>query len=152
VPTVNTTVIIEQPPAAVFAYITTPALWPQWQPEVLTIHGAADHPLLLGEQVTVEFDVAGRVGAITWTVTQCRAPRLWRVEGLIAGQPNGGSVSYTLTRRRRSTELLRSFTFDTRQPILHIQDALDLHRRVAAEAEEALGQLKRVLEATEPRA
>lgn len=146
-PTVTTTIIIEQPPTAVFAYITTPAQWPQWQPAVLTMRDAVDRPLVLGEQVTAEFDVAGRVGVITWTVTQCRPPRLWRVEGLIAGQHNGGSVCYTLTKRGRSTELERAFTFDTRQPILHIQDALNLHRRVAAEAEDALAQLKRLLEA-----
>lgn len=145
-PTVTTTVMIEQPPAAVFAYITTPAFWPQWQPAVLAIQGAADHPLLLGEEVTVEFDVAGRVGVITWKVTQCRAPRLWRVEGLIAGQHNGGAVSYGLKRQGRCTLLARSFTFDTRQPITRVQDALALHRNVAAESEAALAQLKRVLE------
>jgi hypothetical protein len=100
----------------------------------------------LGDQVTAEFNVAGRTGVITWTVTRCRAPRFWTIKGLIAGQTNGGVVAYTLTRQGRATQLARSFTFDTYQPIERLQDALDLHRRVAAEAEAALAQLKRVLE------
>jgi hypothetical protein len=146
VPVVNTTVVIERPPAAVFAYITTPAFWPQWQPAVLSLEGVVDRPLLLGEQVTAVFDVAGRTGVITWTVTRCRAPRFWTVEGLIAGQTNGGSVAYTLTRQGKGTQLARAFTFDTYQPIIRLQDALNLQRRVAAEAEAALAALKRVLE------
>ena len=148
-PVVNTTVVIERPPAAVFTYITTPAFWPQWQPAVLAVYGAADRPLLLHQQVTVEFAVAGRTGVITWTVTRCRVPRLWIVEGLVAGQTNGGAVAYTLARQGRATQLQRSFTFDTYQPIARLQDALSLHRQVAAEAEAALAQLKAVLEMSE---
>lgn len=146
-PVVNTVITIERPPAAVFAYITTPAFWPQWQPAVLSLQGVSERPLLLGEQVTVAYNVAGRMGAITWTVTCCRAPRHWTVAGPIAGQTNGGSVAYTLARRGPGTQLARTFTFDTYQPIARLQDALDLHRRVTAEAEAALAALKRVLEA-----
>lgn len=147
-PTVNTTVVVELPPAAVFAYITTPAFWPLWQPAVLSVRGVVDRPLLLGEQVTAEFDVAGRTGTITWIVTRCRAPRQWNVQGLITGQTNGGALGYTLTRKGKATQLARAFTFDTYQPIARLQDALELHRRVALEAEAALAQLKRVLEAS----
>lgn len=146
-PVVNTKILIERPPAAVFDYVTTPGLWPQWQPAVLALHGVTDRPLRLGERVTVEYNVAGRTGTITWTVSHCREHRYWSVEGETASRSSAGSVSYKLSRHGCATQLARSFTFETSQPIPRLLDALALHRQVALEAEGALAQLKAVLEA-----
>lgn len=145
-PVVHTTVIIERPPTVVFAYITTAGLWPQWQPAVLAVSGVTEQPLRLGEQATTEYRVVGRTGVITWEVTRCLPWRYWTVEGKIAGQANGGAVAYTLAREGHATRLVRTFRFETSQPVTRLQDAITLHRGVALEAEGALARLKAMLE------
>src|SRR5215831_2481993 len=67
---------IARAPVAIFSYVTTPAHWPEWHPSSLGVTGATNHSLVVGEQVTEEFSVAGRRGSTTWTVREREAPHL----------------------------------------------------------------------------
>lgn len=146
VPSVTESITIDRPQAVVYRYLTNPACWPEWQPAVLAVHGALNRPLRLGDAVTTDFRVAGRTGVVVWTVIARHAPALLTLQGLIAGQHNGGSVTYRLTPRCEGVLLEREFSYDTQRPIMRVQDALDLQRQVREETEAALQRLKQRLE------
>ncbi len=67
--------------AEVFDYVTTPAHWLQWHPSSVALHGAIDHSLGVGEEVTEDFRVAGRSGSVTWRVIAREAPTRWAIAG-----------------------------------------------------------------------
>jgi uncharacterized protein YndB with AHSA1/START domain len=137
--------VIRRPIDEVFAYVTTPGNWPRWHPSSLGVSGATDHSLVMGEQVTEEYRVAGRRGRALWTVIEREAPRRWVIRGQVAGG-NGGTVSYTLTPHTEGTRFVREFVYTFAQPWLRLLDPLLVRPRVAAESAEALRRLQRVLE------
>ena len=74
---------IQRPIGVVFDFVTTPANWPAWHPASRAVRGAADYPLLAGEQVTEEFVAAGKQESCVWHVKTHRAFRaaamnVWR--------------------------------------------------------------------------
>lgn len=137
---------IERPDTVVFDYVTTPAHWPVWHPSSLSVSGATDHPLIEGEQVTEEFRVAGRRGRVVWAVAERDRPRLWVIEGAIDGRP-AGTVSYTLTQTVHGTRFEPEFTYRAPSLWFAIVNRLFLRARIQSESDEAVSQLKRVLEA-----
>lgn len=145
---IYTTATIARPIEQVFAYVSTPSHWPAWHPSSLGVSGATDHSLALGEQVTEEFSVAGRIGRARWTVRERAEPVRWVIEGVIEGRGSGGTVAYMLTPRGETTFFEREFTYPTPTLLFKLLDALVIHRRVRAESTEALRRLKARLEAT----
>ena len=76
---IQNSTLIERAPSEVYSYVTTPGNWPRWHPSSLAVSGATDHPLLVGEQVSEEFLVAGYQGTVVWTVVQRQAPLRWAI-------------------------------------------------------------------------
>lgn len=136
---------IEQPPEAVFGYVTAPGHWPEWHPSSLGVRGTLTS-LEVGQQVTEAFQVAGRKGEVVWRCTLRQAPYHWVIEGQIVGRNMGGLVSYTLRPEAGGTRFLREFSYPLPNPWFALLDALLLRRRVRAESEEALRRLKERLE------
>jgi hypothetical protein len=93
---IYTTAQIHTPADRVFDYVTTPGNWPVWHPSSLGVGGATDHSLEPDEQVTEEFQVAGRRGRVVWTVRERVAPRRWVIDGRVEGG-GGGTITYTAT-------------------------------------------------------
>ncbi|MDP3983522.1 MAG: SRPBCC family protein [Acidimicrobiia bacterium] len=134
-------------PAEVFTFVTTPANWPRWHPSSLAVTGpGADHPALVGEEVTEDFQVAGRTGSVVWRVTERDEPWLWTIEGIIQGRTNGGQVSYRLAPVADGTHFVRTFTYPTPGLLFTMADRLIVRRRVRAESQEALRRLSGLLE------
>jgi uncharacterized protein YndB with AHSA1/START domain len=145
-----TSATIQCPVERVFDYVTTPGHWPDWHPSSLGVSGATDHSLLVGEQVTERFLVAGRRGEVVWTVREREAPRRWIIDGVITtGGGGSGVVSYNLTPRGGATEFIRNFTYPLPNLALALLDALLVRRRIQAESEQATRQLKRWLESSQ---
>jgi hypothetical protein len=133
-------------PAEVFDYITTPAHWPEWHPSSLAVTGpGADHPALVGEEMTEEFQVAGRRGSVLWRVVEREVPTRWVIDGVIAGRSNGGRISYELAGARGGTDLTRTFTYPTPGILFELADKVIVKRRVKAESAEALKRLAKRL-------
>ncbi len=149
---IYSTATIHRPTEAVFDYVTTPDHWPEWHPSSLAVSGGTDHSLLVGEQVTERFRVAGRQGTVIWTVREREAPRRWVIDGSIVGSAGGGKVSYTLTRRDGGTFFEREFVYPLPTLLLRVLDALIVRRRIDAESSEAVRRLRARLEAGEPAA
>ncbi len=146
---VTTVAEISRPVEEVFDYVTTPGNWPRWHPSSLGVSGATDHPLRVGEQVTEEFQVAGRRGTVVWTVREALPPLRWRIEGEIVGAGSGGAVTYALAPMPSGTRFWREFAYDLPGTVARALDWLAIRRRVDAESAEAVRRLKAVLEGRE---
>lgn len=131
--------------AAVFDYVTTPAHWPAWHPSSLSVAGATDHSLEMGEQTTEEFRVAGRRGQVVWTVVERKRPEKWTIDGAIDGRP-AGTVSYALTPDAQGTRFERTFTYRSPTLWFALLNAVLLRAKIQAESDEAVARLKAVLE------
>jgi uncharacterized protein YndB with AHSA1/START domain len=142
---IYTTTRIHTPIDTVFDYVTTPGNWPAWHPSSLGVGGATDHSLEPGEQVTEEFQVAGRRGRVVWTVRERVAPRRWVIDGRVEGG-GGGTITYTATPHADGTTFERELVYSAPNPLLRLLDRLVLRRRIEAESVEALRRLKDQLE------
>jgi uncharacterized membrane protein len=138
-------VAIAAPVDTVYDFVTTPATWPRWHPSSLGVSGATDHPLLVGEQVTEQFLVAGRRGQVVWTVTERQAPALWVIAGQVIGGGQG-VISYHCRPAPGGTEFEREFTYAMPTLPLRLLDLLLLRRRVRDESEQAVRQLRQAVE------
>lgn len=146
---IYTVVTIERPIDMVFEYVTTPANWPKWHPASLAVRGATDHPLEVGEQVTEDFQLAGRRGTVVWTVVDRDASRNWAIEGKVEGTDSGGRITYTLSPTTEGTTFRRAFVYNASSLMFYLANKLKLHKLNATDSEEALHRLKRVLESRE---
>lgn len=147
---IHSTVVIDRPVAAVFDYVTTPANWLAWHPSSVSVSGATDHSLDVGEQVQEDFVVAGRAGGIVWTVTERQAPTSWAIEGHVE-KAGGGIIRYTLTAQGEATKFVRLFSYKMDNLLLSLLDALFIRRRIQAESAQALDALKAALEGSSTR-
>jgi uncharacterized protein YndB with AHSA1/START domain len=137
-------VVIARPIGSVFEYATTPAHWPQWHPASRAVHGARDHALLIGEEVTEDFVVAGKRGSCVWRVTRRDRPRLWTIT---TATPRGrAEITYRLEDRAGNTVFERELAYETSGLLLAIMEFLVLRRRMRAESRVALERLKERLE------
>lgn len=143
---IYTAAYISVPPEHVFTYVTTPGNWPQWHPSSLSVSSGSNHSLLLGEQCIEEFQVAGRHGKVTWIVTECVFPQRWVIKGIIEGRTNGGTVSYKLFPKDEGTHFEREFDYPTPGLMFMLLDLLVVRRRIQAESQRAIRQLKGILE------
>lgn len=143
---IYTAVHIGRTPDEVFDFVTTPGNWPQWHPSSLGVRGATDHSLVTGEQVTESFQVAGRRGQVVWTAVERDAPHRWVIDGRIVGRDAGGVVAYTVRPDGDGTLFQREFTYPTPTLFFTIMDRLLVRRRVQRESEQAVQQLKALLE------
>jgi uncharacterized protein YndB with AHSA1/START domain len=136
---------IRRPIAEVFDYVTTPAHWLIWHPSSLGLHGATDHSLQVGEQVTEEFRVAGRKGSVTWKVIARDAPRSWTIAGIVAAGGKG-TITYTLTSTADGTAFRREFDYAMPNWFAALLDRWFIRRRIEAESALAVSRLKQTLE------
>ncbi|HLI09442.1 MAG TPA: SRPBCC family protein [Ktedonobacteraceae bacterium] len=142
---IYTPISIPLPIETVFNYVTDPGNWPQWHPSSLSVSGAVGHSLEIGEQVTEEYLVAGRRGNVTWTVIERIFPRLWTIEGKIAGSSGQGQVRYVLQSQDGGTLFGREFTYSMGSLFYSVLNRVFIRRRIEAESWQAVRQLKKVL-------
>lgn len=143
--TIVTTATIARSIAEVFDYVTTPAHWLVWHPSSLGLHGATDHSLQVGEEVTEDFRVAGRKGSVTWRVVERDAPSRWTISGRVAGG-GGGTITYTLVPSGDDTAFRREFVYAMPNRLAELVDRLFVRRRIEAESIEAVRRLRQALE------
>ena len=143
---IYTAIQIDKPIEQVFDYVTTASNWPKWHPSSLSVTGANDHSGQVGETVTEHYVVAGNRGTVVWMVRERDYPRHWVIDGVLQERNGGGTVVYTLTPKDSGTFFQREFIYLTPNLLFAIVDAVIYRRRVQAESEQALRNLKQVLE------
>jgi uncharacterized protein YndB with AHSA1/START domain len=136
---------IQKPIDQVFNFVTTPENWPRWHPSSLKVTGATDRSLDVGEQVTEDYVVAGRRGRVVWMVRERLVPRRWLIQAETE-DGGGGTVAYTLTPKDGGTFFEREFDYRTPGWLFRLLDGVAVRRRIERESEQALHNLKRVLE------
>jgi uncharacterized protein YndB with AHSA1/START domain len=73
---------VARPPAEVYAYVTDPARFPEWQRDVIRVHVHGDAPAAVGTR----FATTRRIGRVEHTTTQqiteMDPPRSWAARGV----------------------------------------------------------------------
>ncbi len=72
------TIDIECPPEEVFAYVTDPSRFPEWQLDVVKVRLEGTGPRGVGSR----FTTTRRVGTITQEIIEIDAPRRWAARGV----------------------------------------------------------------------
>jgi hypothetical protein len=141
---VVTEALIPRLRAEVFDYVTTPANWLHWQSAVRSVGGlGADHSSLVGEEITAEYKVGGRVGTVVFKVVEREEPRLWMIEG--ATRNSRGTISYELWPHQGGTKFTRIFDYQPGGLVLKVMDKPILKRRIERESKEAVRILAEIL-------
>jgi uncharacterized protein YndB with AHSA1/START domain len=143
--TIRNAVTIARDPDTVFAYVTTPGNWPKWHPASKAVSGATDHSLELGERVTEDFVVAGRTGRVVWTVAKRDSPREWIIEGDVDGR-KAGVITYSLTAVAEGTRFERQLIYPSPNLLFAMLNRVSIRSRIEQESDQAVRNLKRVLE------
>ncbi len=129
----------------VFDFFTTPKNWPRWHPASISVDGATDHSLSIGEEVGEEIRAdSGKVHAV-WRVAARDAPHLWRIEGA----PGGGAevaITYRLRRDGEDTVFEREMQYRFNRLWLRVLDPLFIRRHMERESQQALANAKEILE------
>lgn len=133
----------------VFSFVTSPASWVFWHPSTIAVHGCANHPLLLGEQVVEEFRALGRRHCVRWGVIEHVPPRRWAVQG-IGEYLSAARLTYTFEQSGHVTVLSGEFVYRLPNLLLSLLGSFLIQRRFVSESEEAARKLKMLLENDAP--
>jgi uncharacterized protein YndB with AHSA1/START domain len=143
---VVSTVRIHRDIADVFAFFTMPKNWPRWHPASISVAGATDHSLAVGEEVTEEFRMGSGKGRVVWRVTERNAPSLWRIEGTPESGDARVTITYTLRMDGQDTVFERNMHYQFNRLWLRVLDPLFIRRHIEQESQQALANAKQILE------
>ena len=131
--------------ADVFDFFTTPKNWPRWHPASISVAGATDHSLAIGEEVSEEIRAgSGKVDAV-WRVTARDAPHLWRFEGSPAGDARV-TITYRLRMDGSETVFERDMQYQFNRLWLRVLDPLFIRCHMERESQQAVSNAKQILE------
>ena|SRR5215472_3707493 len=79
---VVSSVDVARPPEEVFAYVTDPARFAEWQESVVSGHTEGDGPPQVGMRYITTRRIRGADQAITSEITELNPPRSWAMRGV----------------------------------------------------------------------
>ena len=79
---ISTSIEVNRPSAEVFAYVTDPSRFSEWQAGVLGGHMASDGPPAVGDRCVTTRRIGFAKRAVTSEVTQVDPPRSWCLRGI----------------------------------------------------------------------
>ncbi len=142
---VETEIGIARPPAEVFDFATTPALWQRWHPATVEVRDVPARPLTTGETMLEEIAVAGRREAALWTVTACVPAERWEIA---TDTPSGDAyIVYRIAAAAPGCRFHRTLRFRSKRWPWRALDTTLLRWVLVRQSARALANLKAVLEA-----
>ena len=78
---IRTTTEVARPPEEVFAYVTDPSTFPEWQSGVVRGH-MNESPTRVGSECTTVRNIGGREREVHTTITDYDPPRRWADRGV----------------------------------------------------------------------
>ena len=78
----TTTVEVDRPPEDVFAYVTNPSFFVEWQRGVLNGHMDGDGPHRVGDRCLTTRKIGGTERSATSEITHIDPPNTWGVQGI----------------------------------------------------------------------
>lgn len=79
---ISTSIEVDRPPTEVFAYVTDPSRFSEWQDGVVSGHMANDGPPLPGDRCITNRRIGFAERPVTSEVTHIDPPRTWGVRGI----------------------------------------------------------------------
>ncbi len=123
---------IDRPPDEVYAYVTDPSRFPEWQKDVLRVLVEGDRPAAAG--VGTKFTTIRRIGRVeqktTQEVTEVSPPRSWAARGVDG--PFRPSAAITVEPLGDGTRSLVTIALDFEGHGIGKLLPLDVIRRMAA--------------------
>lgn len=138
---------IARPAALVFAYASTPALWPQWHPASLRVEPGAEHPLAAGATFEEDIKTSGRDDHLSWVVSECEPGRVWAARAASRNSQARIFIRYRFEPAPGGTRFVRELEYELPGLWLRLANVLLLRRRIDAESRLSLQQLKQRCEA-----
>jgi uncharacterized protein YndB with AHSA1/START domain len=128
--------------AAVYDYVTRPALWKEWHPASQGADMHAAESLGAGAHFEEDIVSAGRRRHLRWTVEQAEPGKLWAASALME---DGSTVhlQYRFEARNTGMNFTRTLRYHVKPLHLRIANALFVWRQVQAESRTALSNLTR---------
>ena len=81
-PPIMSTIEITRPPAEVFAYVTDPAQFAEWQDDVVSVRFEGARSPVVGSRFTTTRRIGGVERTMTQEITERIPPRSWAVRGV----------------------------------------------------------------------
>ncbi|HVO90270.1 MAG TPA: SRPBCC family protein [Casimicrobiaceae bacterium] len=129
-----------------FDYVATPVNWMEWHPASRGVSGVVQRPLALGDKVVETFEIAGRRGETTWTMTALDRPRSWRIEAHNEGGRGGAEIAYSIVTRERGVHFERDIRYRGPNLLFGIVNALKIRAAMRSDSAQALMNIKQRLE------
>jgi uncharacterized protein YndB with AHSA1/START domain len=82
VPPIVSNIEIDRPPEEVYAYVTDPSRFPEWQHDVVRVHLQGGSPAGVGSRFTTTRRIGRVEQATTQEVTEADPPRSWACRGV----------------------------------------------------------------------
>jgi uncharacterized protein YndB with AHSA1/START domain len=153
-------VLIAAPIDRVFAYATNPDTWVNWYPLTTGVEWGQDRPAVAGETWTEHVEMyLGATGLplwkgdFHWRVTRSDRPRQFAYQGyaeaagLLKGTSGGtAEIVYTFSETPDATRFHRLLTYTEPNLALEVLDALVFRHIIQHASEQALANMKRLLE------
>lgn len=138
------TIEIPLPTAAVYDYVTRPLRWKEWHPASIAVREVGDESLVAGRRFEEDVQVAGRRRQLQWLVEESRPGQSWRASAYMA---DGSTVrlAYEFAATGEGTCFTRTLEYRIAPLLLRWLNDLFLWRRVQAESEQALENLRQRL-------
>jgi uncharacterized protein YndB with AHSA1/START domain len=76
------TIEIARRPEEVFAYVTDPTRFPEWQDDVVSVRMADDRPPVVGTRFTTTRRIGGVERTMTQEITRIEPPCTWTAQGV----------------------------------------------------------------------
>jgi uncharacterized protein YndB with AHSA1/START domain len=136
---------VERPAEDVFAYVTEPSTFPEWQKGVVRGH-MNESPTRVGSQCTTVRNVGGREREVHTTITECDPPRHWADRGIDG--PIRALVEVSVEPLEGNSRSRVTISLDcTGHGIGKLLVPLVIRRQAAREMPENMRRLKQRLEA-----
>ena len=153
-PQVASEIVIDAPAAAVFDYATTPANWPRFWPVTLGVSGDVNGPAAVGARWVEQVKIAFWRGEFHWEAAECARPTSFLMVGRSYGHgwpgkmfpSEEGRIRYALTETNGRTTFHRVMDYTDSTLVLKILDRLLMRRMMTRAIEQALGNLKSIME------
>ena len=138
-------IVIRSPCEKVYDLVTMPQHWPRWHPASVSVAGALNHSLNVGEKVHEVFNINGRRGEVTWTVIEAERPGTWAISGSVKGG-GSGIIRYSIQSRGDDTAFSRNFDYVLPNRLVALLDRPLIRPRIQEESDIALASLREFIE------
>ena len=138
---VTNKIIIAGPLAPVFDLVTSARFWKRWHPATTAVGGTTERPYQLGDRIQEQGKIQETEFLVTWRVTEHLRPQRVTIES----HTPPARIAYSF-REKDGVEFTRTVEYDPAAMNVQGEQRENLRRVMFAQSEQALRQLKALVE------